>query len=259
MSDSAAGRPRYAFLEASAPLAFAHRGGALEGQENSMATFAHAVKLGYRYLETDARVSADGALLAFHDPILDRVTDGRGEVAKLTHAQIAKVRIGGQEPIALLEDVLAAWPDARFNIDLKVAAAIGPVAEAVRRTKSIDRVCIGAFSDRRIAQIRAILGPRLCTSLGPRAIAALRYGGPIAARAAATAGCVQVPVRWGRITVLDHRFVRTAHRLGLATHVWTINEPDEMRRLLDLGVDGVMTDNLIGLRDVLADRGQWVG
>lgn len=242
----------YAFLDAPKPIAFAHRGGAAGGVENSLAAFESAVRLGYRYLETDVHATADGRLVAFHDRTLDRVTDRSGVIAELPYDEVARARIGGREPIPLLEDLLGAFPQARFNIDVKAAGAIRPLIDVLRRTNAVDRVCVGAFSDRRIALVRKAFGPQLCTILGPRGVARLRVGLPHGPGA-----CVQVPIAYGAVRVIDPRFVARAHRRGLDVHVWTIDEPAQMHWLLDLGVDGIMTDRIETLRDVLVQRNQW--
>ncbi|MFG2818536.1 glycerophosphodiester phosphodiesterase [Kitasatospora sp. NPDC048365] len=248
------------FLDHPGPLAFAHRGGDLGRPENSLAAFEAAVALGYRYLETDVHATADGVLVAFHDSRLDRVTDRTGAVADLPWQAVRQARIGGTEPVPLLEDLLGAFPDARFNIDVKAAPAVAPLVEAVRRTAAWDRVCVGGFSDRRLAAVRAAAGPRLATSLGPREVARLRLrslAGPAAGRAPFAGICAQVPERQWGVPVVDRSFVRTAHRLGLQVHVWTVDDPTRIRALLDLGVDGIMADRIDVLRDVLGERGCW--
>jgi glycerophosphoryl diester phosphodiesterase len=254
-------RGRHPFFDSPAPLAVAHRGGAAGGLENSMAAFARAVGLGYRYLETDVHATADGVLLAFHDKTLDRVTDRTGRVAELPYAAVRRARIGGVEPIPLLEDLVGTWPDIRVNIDIKDARAIGPLAQVLRRTGSLSRVCVAAFSDRRVALARRSLGPDLATALGPRAVAALRAValGRLPARFLPREGtCLQVPRQAGPLTVVSRSLLDTAHRHGLPVLVWTIDAADEMEALLDLGVDGIMTDELATLRGVLERRGTWV-
>ena len=139
-----------AFLDAPGPLAFAHRGGAAHAPENSWRAFEHAVGLGYRYLETDLQATADGVLVAFHDKTLTRVCGQDGQVRRLSHAELSAVRIDGTEPIPLLEDLLTAWPDARFNLDVKDVPAIAPLPEVLRRTKAWDRVCVVSFSASRL-------------------------------------------------------------------------------------------------------------
>jgi glycerophosphoryl diester phosphodiesterase len=253
--------PRFAFLDASLPLAIAHRGGAMDAPENTLEAFSAAVALGYRYLETDVHVSADGELVAFHDDRLDRVTDRTGELASLRWDEIRRTPVIGPDgttgTICLLAELLEAFPDARFNIDPKADAAVEPLIGVLRAAGALERVCIGAFSDRRIARMRSALGTRLCTSLGPRGVARLRaasFGAPLGSL---DAGCAQVPVRAGKVTLTDRRFVDRAHQAGLQVHVWTIDDPTEMHRLLDLGVDGIMTDRPEVLRDVLVERGAW--
>src|SRR5688572_23142561 len=244
----------YPFLDWPGPIAFAHRGGASEAPENTMPAFEHAVRLGYRYLETDAHVTADGVLIAFHDDRLDRVTGRAGLIAELPWSEVQRARVDGREPIPLLEDLLTAWPEVRVNIDPKHDAAAEPLAAAILRTGSLDRVCVGAFSDRRIAVVKALVGPALCTSMGPREVAQLTSaarGLPGAARLRSP--CVQVPPRRGRVVLLTPRFVETAHRLGVQVHVWTIDDRVEMTRLLDLGVDGIMTDRPQVLKDLLIE------
>jgi glycerophosphoryl diester phosphodiesterase len=248
----------YPFLDWPGPLAFAHRGGASEVPENTMPAFEHAVGLGYRYLETDAHVTADGVLIAFHDDRLDRVTDRTGVIAELPWSEVQQAKVDGREPIPLLEDLLAAWPEVRVNIDPKRDEVAEPLAAAIIRTGTVDRVCVGAFSDRRIATVKALVGPALCTSMGPREVAQL-----LAASQRLPGGrrlrspCAQVPTHQGRIPLVTPRFVDAAHRLGVQVHVWTIDDRDEMVRLLDLGVDGIMTDRPQVLKDVLVERGAW--
>lgn len=245
------------FLDHPGVLAFAHRGGAGTWPENTMPAFEHAVGLGYRYLETDVHLTADGVLLAFHDDHLDRVTDRTGTIAELPWREVQHARVDGREPIPLLEDLLGAFPDARVNIDPKHDRAVEPLAAAIVRTASVRRVCCGAFSDARLARLRRLVGPDLCTSLGPRATARLRvrsYGVP---GRPFPSPCVQVPHRYRGRAITDERFVRRAHALGLQVHVWTIDDPVEMAELLDVGVDGIMTDQAQVLKDLLVARGQW--
>lgn len=245
------------FLDGLRPAAFAHRGYAPAGAENSMAAFDAAVALGYRYLETDVRCTADGVAIAFHDPTLDRVTGQRGRIDQLSWDVVRRARIRGSEPIPRLDELLAAWPDVRLNLDVKSDSAVQATVDAIRTAGAVDRVCVAAFSTRRVAAVRQALGPRLCTALGPHA--ALRLRLPATARRGLRieGQCAQVPARIGRRVFVDERYVTTAHGLGLAVHAWTVNDTAEMIRLLDLGVDGIMTDRADALRDLLLARGQW--
>lgn len=220
-----------------------------------MPAFQHAVDLGYTYLETDVHATSDGVLAAFHDPDLSRTCGRPGTIQSLTWREVSAARVDGREPIPAFEELVASFPQARFNIDCKADTAIEPLVAAVRRLDCLDRICIGSFSDRRLRRIRAALGDRLCSSFGPAQVAALvttgrfPWGGQVA----------QVPVAMGRVTVVSPRTVAAAHRRGLHVHVWTIDDPAEMHRLLDLGVDGIMTDRPQRLKDVLVERGAWAG
>lgn len=253
--------PRYAFLDHPGPLAIAHRGGGRERPDNTMAAFAHAVALGYRYVETDVRVTRDGILIAFHPPALDGVTDARGRVGELTWAEVSRARVQGREPIARFEDLLGAWPDLRINVEPKCDEAVEPLAAAIRRTGAIDRVCVGSFSGARIRRIQALLGRRLCTSLGPAGVARLRLMSLGLRRGGEgfVEGAAQVAVRHYGVRVVDRAFVRAAERHGLHVHVWTVDEPGEMIRLLDLGVDGIMSGRPSVLKEALTRRGAWTG
>lgn len=258
------GAARHPYLDHPAPLAFAHRGGAADGLENTMAAFRRAVDLGYRYLETDVHATSDGVLVAFHDATLDRVTDTAGAIADLPWQRVSEARVAGREPLPLFEELLAEFPTARFNVDVKAAPAIAPLVAAIGAADAWDRVCVGSFSQQRIARVRALAGDRLATSLGVRGVAALRllsltgYAGRCPEWTGIDrAVCVQVPERQGALPVTDRRFVEAAHRRGLQVHVWTVNDRDRMASLLDLGVDGIMTDHIETLRAVLAERGAW--
>jgi glycerophosphoryl diester phosphodiesterase len=245
------------------PLAFAHRGGALTGDnlglENTMLAFESAVRLGYRYVETDVHATADGRLIAFHDPTLDRTTDRLGRITDLTYDQVSRALIGGREALPLLHEVLTSWPELRLNVDAKSAGAIDPLVRVVTEHRAWHRVCLASFSPVRLRRIRSALGPRVATSYSALGVAGLRLlPTALARRVVAGEGhAAQVPVRRGPLDVVTPAFVARAHELGKHVHVWTVDEPAEMRRLLDLGVDGIMTDRIDLLRDVLVARGSW--
>ena len=244
------------FLDHPTPIAFAHRGGGSHYPENSWRAFEHAVKLGYAYLETDAHATADGVLVAFHDKTLDRVTDRAGAIASLPASEVAAARIAGTDEIPLLADLLTTWPDVRFNIDVKDAPAARPLAELIGKTASWDRVCITSFSAARLAATRRALDRPVCMAAPPAGAAALRSGLPGQSLAPGFARrwirCAQLPFK-----MASQQVIGRAHAAGLQVHVWTVNDAALMGQLLDLGVDGIMTDQTEALRDVLIARGQW--
>ena len=210
------------YLASPVPIGLAHRGGWLIDQrgqvrtdlENTAAAFEHAVRLGYRYLETDVRATADGVLVAFHDPVLDRVTDRSGAIATLPYAEVARARVGGSEPIPLLEDLLGSLPDARFNIDVKADSAVEPLRQALRRTNAWHRVCVGSFSQARLERVRRTFDRRVALSSGPVDAAAagrllLPLPLPLARR---DVSCVQIPVHYQGFPLVTRDLVAAAHR-----------------------------------------------
>ena len=176
------------FLDTPRPHAFAHRGGAAHAPENSWTAFEHAVKLGYSYLETDARATSDGRLMAFHDRTLDRVTGGSGAIGARTYREVSALRVAGSEPIPLIEDLLGAWPGARFNIDLKDEPGIALLAGVLRRTGAWDRVCVTSFSGSRLRAARGLFDRPVCMATSPAVIAAVRAAGAGTSRACSPAG-----------------------------------------------------------------------
>jgi glycerophosphoryl diester phosphodiesterase len=245
-------------------LAFAHRGGAyhpeIEGLENTLAAFRHAVGLGYDYLETDVHVTRDGVLLAFHDSVLDRVTDRRGEIAALSLSEVREALVRGREAVPTLAELFDAFPHARFNIDLKSEGAVPALADFIAARDAWDRVLVGSFSRRRTARFRRLTHGRVPTSATPGQVAAFRLlpSGRLAALVAGDgADALQIPHRRGRLLVATPGLVRRAHAAGRHVHVWTIDDADEMAVLLARGVDGLFTDRTDILKAVLVQQGRW--
>lgn len=224
-----------------------------------MPAFERAVRLGFTYLETDVHVTADGVVVAFHDDDLLRTCGRTGHISELPWSEVSAALVDGRAPIPRLDELLAAWPHTRINIDCKSDRAAEPLACVLESASMLARVCVASFSDRRILRLRRRLGPDVCTAAGLAEVAALRLTGHTlgAARAAQVPLSVAGP-RGRRLSVVDHRFVDRAHRRDLHVHVWTIDDSAEMRRLLDVGVDGIVTDRPGVLREVLSERGQWV-
>jgi len=249
---------RHPYLDHPGPIPFAHRGGAADGLENTAFQFRRAVELGYRYIETDVHATSDGRLVAFHDETLDRVTDGAGRIADLSWSDVSHARVAGKEPVPLFEELLETFPEVRWNVDIKAEPALRPLLDLLERTDSWNRVLVGSFSEKRVVRAQHLAGPRLATSFGTRGVLNLRlrsWGAPLPVRRSAVAA--QVPEEQSGVPVVDRRFVQAAHARGVQVHVWTVNEADRMHRLLDLGVDGIMTDHIDTLREVMVERGVW--
>lgn len=249
------------FLEGPTPIAFAHQGGASEYPENTLPAFDHAYRLGYRYMETDVHASSDGVLFAFHDAHLARACNHEAFIKDMTAQEISALRVMGREPIPRLDDLLSSWRDARFNIDCKSDHALPYLLARLDQGDLFDRVCIGSFSDARLDVVRERFGDKVCTSMGPRDVAKIRLGTWLR-RTPRRSGqgaphAAQVPLRQGPLPIVTRSFVDGAHAAGLHVHVWTIDDEAEMHQLLDLGVDGIMTDRVTLLRDVYERRNLW--
>lgn len=248
------------------PVGFAHRGADVH-RENTLAAYEAAVEAGFGHLELDVQTTRDGVLVCFHDDTLDRATTGTGRIADHTWAELADVRTGG-EPLLRFEDLLLRWDDVRLNVDLKGPDSTEEMVRLVAAHDAWDRVLFASFTDARRRHVRSVLrrighaGRRVAFSGGERAIAALVLLGPaglakVLKRWAMDIDCLQVPVSHRGIPVVTPGFVRRAHAAGLAVHVWVIDEPAEMERLLDMGVDGIMTDRADVLAEVFTRRGIW--
>lgn len=246
------------FLDHPRPTGFAHRGGSLEAEENTLPAFARAVELGYTHVELDVHLSADGAVVIHHDDSLKRVFGVDRAVADLTLADLATIRSPQGATVPLLAELLNAFPRLHVNIEAKADAVIAPLAEVIRRADALDRVCVGSFAPARTRAARAALGPGLCWSPAHAGVARLwgcGWGLPLPTGFPV----VQVPVAWRGIAVVTQRLVQAAHRRGIQVQVWTVDEEAEMERLLDIGVDALMTDRPSLLKTVLQRRGQWSG
>jgi glycerophosphoryl diester phosphodiesterase len=257
------------------PIGLAHRGGALHpdnrGRENTLEAFATAVGLGFRYVETDVHATRDGVVVAFHDATLERVTDGSGAIAELTWEQVSRVRIAGRYAVPRLDECLTAFPDTRFNIDVKAPEAVRPLWQLIQERGVADRVCVGSFSMQRLRAFRRLSGGRVATAAGPAEVAALRFRPGRVSPGRDIGQVLQVPetIVWpvrhtgsygaGRTVtrLVTPALVSRAHARGMQVHVWTVDDRDTMRRLLDLGVDGLVSDRIDVLAEVLAERGAW--
>lgn len=233
-------------------IPFAHRGGSPQYPENSLAAFRQACEIGFRYLETDVQVTADGVLVAFHDDDLQRTCSVPKLISQMNWAEVSQARIDGQEAIPTLAELMEEFPEAYFNIDAKTDAAVEPLIAHLRRTSALPRVCIGAFSHSRLVKIRSLLGDVVCTTASPREVAQWLLG-----RVPSGPSCLQVPIRFGMVQVVTERRVRLAERAQCPVHVWTIDDPTSMQQLIDMGVHGIMTDHGDVLRNVAQLNALW--
>jgi glycerophosphoryl diester phosphodiesterase len=257
---------RFPFLAGPRPIAYAHQGGGKEHPENSWVAYRYAIdELGYTHLETDVVVTSDGVVFHLHDATLDRTTTLTGPALSHTWDEVSRCVVRGtNEAPPLFEDVLAHWPELFINIEPKTDEVVEPLLALIRKHGATARVCIGSFHGDRIVLARRALGASLCTSTGRFTTLRLVVGSwlplPLGKLIARTgAACYQIPVKQWFITVTSRRSIRLAKAMGLEVHCWTIDEAAEMDRLLDLGVEGIMTDKPSVLKGVLVRRGSWHG
>jgi glycerophosphoryl diester phosphodiesterase len=237
---------------------FAHRGLALEAPENTLLAFAKAIAIGAVYVETDVHASADGIAVIAHDPDLTRVAGRDVRVDQLTLAELRKVDLGEGQSFCSLAEALDGFPETRFNIDVKSRAAVQPTIDAIVAAGASDRVLVSSFDEaRRVATLRGL--PGVVSSSSARRFVLALLGGKIgfspAVRGALRGlAAVQVPEKALGLRVITERMVRLLHAAGVEVHVWTINDPQRMRELLDLGVDGIVTDRVDLALEVVRSR-----
>lgn len=228
--------------------------------ENSLSAFRRAATEGFHYVETDVHVTADEVVVVHHDPDLERITDRSGRIDRLRWSEVRSALIGGREPVCRLDDALEELPTTKFNIDVKTRDAAYPVLRTIARHAAWHRVCLASFDEVTLRLLRRVGGKRLLTSMGQQSVTLLWAGSRglgFPFRPFVRGCAAQVPPVHGRVRVLDPRFVRTARRWGQEVHAWTVDTAAEMISLLDLGLDGLVTDRPDVLRGVLRQRGQW--
>ncbi|MFI5036278.1 MAG: glycerophosphodiester phosphodiesterase [Acidimicrobiales bacterium] len=272
-------------------IAYAHQGGSFEGPSSTLFAIGRALERGASAVELDVHATRDRRIVVCHDETVDRTTNHRGAIADLSLAELREMDnaywwIGGEvvSPgraaaaypyrarapgdrrfgVATLEEVATAYPGVLLNLDIKrTAPAVEPYEELLagelRRLERTATVIVASFLDDAIRTFRS-LAPEVATSAATNETAtfffSLLEGTPVVPPVCA----FQVPPRFGDVTVVDERFVEAAHRAGVAVHVWTINEADEMARLLDLGVDAIVSDTPTPLAALLDARGlTWDG
>ncbi len=242
------------------PLVIAHRGGAGLWPENTMFAFERARHSGVDVIETDVHETADGVLIVIHDPTLERTTDGTGRVNAMTLAEIKKLDAafrfstdGGKTfplrgsgiTIPTLQEVFSAFPEMRFNIEPKQNAPSPAklLCRVIREHGMADRVVVGSFRQSTLDEFRREC-PEVATSGSPTEVSKFlaMYKAGLANSYSPTMQALQVPEYAGGLQVLTEGFVAAAHARNLQVHAWTVNETSDMRRLLELGVDGIMTD-----------------
>lgn len=247
--------PIHPYLKNAGPIAIAHRGGAEEAPENTLEAFRYAVDLGFRYVETDCHLSSDGVVVAFHDPDLDRVSNEVGPINTWRWDDLAKVPIHGGGTMASISQLLEEFPNTRFNIDVKSDEVTLPLLAVIEQHAAHERVCIGSFSDSRLSKVRNDRRGSFCTSFGPLGVLRCVVGSLGLPLRPPPGHALQISPSVRGLPLLSDRLIEYAHDNGLFVHIWTIDDETEMHQLLDLGVDGIMTDRPSTLKHVFDERG----
>lgn len=246
MPPASSGLGEGGYFNSPPPRVLAHRGLAIDVPENTLLAFARAVAVGVTHIETDVHDSADGVAVISHDDSLSRVSGRSVRVNQLAVSELRRVDLGHGQNFATLAEAIDAFPDARFNIDVKSEGAIGPTIDTIASAKAVNRVLVTSFSSaRRAAAVKGLPGVATSPAFRDMAkiLAAARVGLTGRARALlAGYDAVQLPERWKGVRVVTPSLVRLIHASGAEVHVWTVNDPTDMERLLDLGVDGIVTD-----------------
>jgi glycerophosphoryl diester phosphodiesterase len=236
-----------------------------------MEAFAGSVAIGFKHLETDLHLTADGELVCFHDHTVDRTTNGTGPVETFTLDELKRLDAGYRHgargglafrgsgiTVPTLEEAMLAFPEVRFVVDLKRDGLEAPLAELISRLDAPDRLIVGSFDDGRLETFRRLTNGSVATSTGPMLtrmwVLASRAGRGVPGSKAVA---LQVPLRMRGVRVVDEKLISSAHAAGMQVHVWTVNQREEMNRLLDMGVDGLISDRPDILREVMEVRGQW--
>lgn len=252
------------------PVPIAHRGSRVLWPENTDTSFTGAYEMGYRHFETDLHLTRDGILVCFHDPTVERTTNGTGRVEDHTLAELQALDAGyrhgstggfafrdGGSRVPTLEWLLTTFPDVSVVVDLKSDGLASPLADLVDEVGARDRLIVGSFHDHRLTEFQALTRREVPVSSGPALARLWVLASRVGRGAGGDVAALQLPTHLRGVRVVDEKLVTVAHRAGLQVHVWTVNEEAEMNRLLDIGVDGLITDRPDRLKHVLIDRGEW--
>ena len=250
-------RSNFSFLNKDCFMGFAHRGASDLSRENTLDAFSFAYKLGFRNFELDVQASADADVFVCHDNNLNRILGEPLKLSRLSSHEIKTLEITHGYKIPSLTNLLEEFPDVNLNIDAKSWRVVNPLCKVIESTNSHDRICIGGFSDLRVYSIIRRLGPTVCYSLGPVGVSYCYLGFLVKNNLTFNAGCLQIPETVLGYDFLSKKFIEFAHDIGLLVHIWTINDESKMRKLIELGVDGIMTDNCVGLKKVMQEYRLW--
>jgi glycerophosphoryl diester phosphodiesterase len=237
--------------------AIAHRGANLLAPENSLESFKIASKMGYNDFEIDVQMSRDGIVFVCHDDNLERLTGEKVFLSELLASDLEEIKIDGHYAIPKLIDVLNKFPKAKFNIDAKSWAVVSPLCKILNSFSEKSRFCIGGFSDSRITTIVRNVNLHLQSSLGPKSVYLFYLSWLLNIKFRFTGDFIQLPLTCLGFNIISNSVVQHIHSSGLRVHVWTVNDEENINRLIDIGVDGIMTDDCVLLKKILIKRNLW--
>ena len=245
------------YMNSSNIVPIAHRGASLVATENSFESFRKAFDLGYRIIETDIHSSKDGTAYIFHDNTLERLTGENLKISDLKDVDIDSLKVNKSSIIPRLSNVFEEFPEGLFNLDAKTWEATIPITNTVKKMACSSRVCIGSFNDKHIDAIIRELGVETCHSMGTSNVFKFYLGAQLGIKQNFTAQCIQLPIKQFGISLITQKILRHARKLGIKIHFWTINNSGLIQKLLELDVDGIMTDDCILLKTIMEKKHKW--
>ena len=238
-------------------IPFSHRGGSIENDENTIEAFDKSISLGYKYLETDVQHTKDNKLVIFHDNNLKRICNLDLEISNIYFQELQNIKIFNKHSVPLLSEVLNIWPNIYFNIDPKTERAAYLLLDELKKQKDLSRFCVGSFNSESLNIMREGFKDEICTSMSQDEV--INYFiNRIIPVSKNNAPCVQIPMYFYGVKIVTKSLVEHVHDIGKKIHVWTINDENEMKTLIDYGVDGIMTDRPNKLKEVLIERKLWL-
>ena len=238
------------YLDFQGMAVLAHRGGALEANENTLESFKYAHDIGCDYIETDVQITSDGIPYIFHDEDLSRIVGEKKNFNELSSQEVDELIIFSDQKIPTLRSVLESLPTTLFQIDVKTDDVALPALKVIEECNALNRVCIASFSSQRLEVVRNLY-PNICISMGPNEVAKMLLSSFGLYKKSILGNCLQIPIYEYGIKLVTKRFVKFIHSKGLKVCVWTINDEKTFKYLIDIGVDGIITDKPKLLFEVL--------
>ena len=219
-----------------------------------MEAFEQSINLGFKYIETDVRATKDNKLVIFHDPDLKRMLNLEIDISSINYDELSSYKINGVHKIPTFLETVSSWPNINFNIDPKSDKSAELLISELKSVGNLDRFCVGSFDSTKLNKIRNAFDNKLCTSMGTNEVINfyfLRFFGINSINTP----CLQLPYFKNGFKIITAKLIRDAHKFNKKVHAWTIDDPKEISELLDMGIDGIMTDSPELLKNEVAKKG----